>query len=439
MFSFLLHHSPLIYFTQPFWRDEAYSVLFAGQSVWKIVTAQTMESPVYYILLHFWIKIFGQSEIAVRSLSLLGFTLTGVLVIYLAEHLFEKQRASWFVPLLFFLNPFFLYYAFEARAYGWYMLSAITVFYAYLKKNWRLFTVASIFGIYTHLYMVFVPFVCFIHTLIYERKKLFSLKHSLHPILLSSFITGIAASPLLISTIQLSTKLKNSWYYPVDFQLITSVLGNMFIGYDGTPGYLWIPMKYFSIILFVFFYFASKQKKDRKNSVFFLLIIFIPLTVIIGISFLKPLFVNRYLLPVVFGEIFLIGYAISHIRSSILQTVCIGFFIIGSIFFDTWYPPLRLKQDYRTPMKEINNLMGPKDVIFADDPLILFETTYYAKNRASVYFYDPSGNAFPWYIGDAIVDTTHIVKNYPLYPNRAFVLHRDGTYTMEYTLPLQKK
>lgn len=442
MLNFLLTQTPLVYFMQPFWRDEAYSALFGSLPIAKIIAAASPEPPLYYSMLHVWMQLVGNSEIAIRAFSLLGFAVAGIAVIYLSEQLFEKHIASWVTPVLFFLNPFFLYYAFEARAYGWYMAFAILSISAYLRKSWKQFILFSVLGIYTHLYMVFVPFVCAIHYLVIHTNELSIKKIFSSPVVRSILLIFVASLPMLTRIALIMPQFKNSWYYSVDWHLIRSVLGNMFTGYEGTPWFLWTPMIYVSIALLLMFGVAFISKKRREYTSFFLLLVFVPLVVILTISQIKPLYVNRYLLPVVFGELFLLGYAITGLRQRWMQYLFSVLFIGSSLGFNLWYPAEHLKMDYRTPMKEINSLATPEDVIFADDPIHLFETTYYAKNRASVYLYNPTGAIFPWYIGDAIVDKTHIVAGYPPYPTRAFVLHKDGTYTIEYSLPLtslQKK
>jgi len=64
MLNYLLSHTPLLYFVQSFWRDEAFSVLAAKQSLGFIITKLGFEPPVYYTLLHVWMRIFGESELA---------------------------------------------------------------------------------------------------------------------------------------------------------------------------------------------------------------------------------------------------------------------------------------------------------------------------------------------------------------------------------------
>ena len=156
MLNYLINHSPLLYLGQSFWRDEAFSVLVAERPVLTFFTKLGFEPPVYYLLLHFWMKIFGESEIATRSLSLLGFGLATAVVIIWAEKLFKKSYFSWYLPLLFFLNPMLLYYAFEVRTYAWYTLFAVLSMYALLEKKWILYAVSAILGFYTHTYFIFL-------------------------------------------------------------------------------------------------------------------------------------------------------------------------------------------------------------------------------------------------------------------------------------------
>ncbi|MCJ7826492.1 hypothetical protein MUP56_02660, partial [Patescibacteria group bacterium] len=87
----LFKNTPLFYFTQSFWRDEAFSVLLAQQPLSVIFQKTSVEPPIYYMLLHFWIKFFGTSEIAARSLSFIGFALATIVVIEWAHILFKNH------------------------------------------------------------------------------------------------------------------------------------------------------------------------------------------------------------------------------------------------------------------------------------------------------------------------------------------------------------
>lgn len=440
MFTFILEHTPLFYFIQSFWRDESFSALFAQHSLGWIIQNSSFDPPLYYILLHFWIKIFGEGEIAVRALSFFGFMLATYCVAHIARLLFTKKWLHWFVPILFFFNPMLLYYAFEARAYGWYIFFTVFTLYGYLKKDWKIFTIGSVLGFYTHLYSLAVPALCVLHYMAFEWKTLWNKKMiRKNPIVLSVFFMTLAILPWLIRVILVAQKFSYSWYYPVDFHLIKSVLGNMYLGYDGTPWFLWSATRWVSLAFFLLSLCALVPKSNRRYASLFVTLVYLPLLAIIGISFIKPLFVNRYLIFVTVGEVFVIGYAIASFKSAAVRALMAGTILISTIWFTCWYTDQHDKMDMRTPMREINTMVTDHDVIYADDPIIFLETLYYAHDRSRVYFYNPSGSVFPWFIGDAVLKQEQIVKEYPVYPSRTFVVHKDGTYSVVYSLPLNNK
>lgn len=447
MLNWLIQHSPLFYFTQSLWRDEAFSILVAERPLASVLGKLSFEPPVYYTLLHFWIKIFGNSEVATRGLSLIGFMLATIVVIVWAEKLFKKHWLSWFLPLLFFFNPLLLYYAFEVRTYGWYTFFAVLSMYAYLEKKYILYIVATALGFYNHTYMIIVPFVQVLHFTMFEfikYKKKLSIPHIAltirkifqHPMARSFLVSGALIAPWIFRIAKESAKLKTSWYFPVNVNLIKSVLGNMYLGFEGTPWYGWQYTQSLSLILFVFFLFTLRPKHTRQRNLFFFLMVFVPLTLVIGISFAKPLFVNRYLLPVSIAQVFLLVFALEAMKKPWLAK-CIGAtLLVFTVGFNMWYPTKHAKMDIRSTVYEVNSMLGKHDLIFADSPLIFFETIYYSRDRSKVFLYNPAGSPFPWYVGDIVVSPSQMARNFPTYPARAFLIRENNTFDIHYQVPI---
>ena len=103
---------------QSLWYDEGTSVVLAGRDVAAIVqgAAADIHPPLYYVLLHFWARLFGSSEVAVRLLSAIaGLGVVGA-VYLLGRRLFDQQVAL-VAALLAALSPFLVYYSQEARMY----------------------------------------------------------------------------------------------------------------------------------------------------------------------------------------------------------------------------------------------------------------------------------------------------------------------------------
>ncbi len=436
MLEWLLTHSPLLYFTQSLWRDEAFSILASQKPLAWIVSNLSFEPPVYYTMLHFWIKLFGQSEIAARSLSLLGFSLATIVVIRWAEKLFPKHWLRWFLPLFFFLNPMLLYYAFEVRTYGWYTFFAVLSFFAYSQKRWRLLIAANVLGFYTHTYMLIVPFAQLLHWLLVHRSKLRIKSIIQDPTIRSFTVTGLLIAPWIVKVAMDLSQLKQSWYFPVNIHLVESVLGNMFLGYEGTPWYFWTYTKWLSVILLFFFVIALRDKRNRERNSFFVIAAIAPLVLVVGVSFLKPLFVNRYLIAVTVAEVFLLCFAISAIKNSFVQKLTAFGFLLFVIIFNLWYPKEHPKLDIRKTINEVTMLKDKQDLILVDNPLAFFETIYYAKDQAQVFLYNPNNSPFPWYVGGSIVSSSQMTNTFPEYPVRAFLVHADGTYTLVYQTPL---
>ncbi len=439
--EFLFTHTPILYFTQSVWRDEAFSILLAQQPLGSFITRIAFEPPFYYILLHYWMKIFGTGEIAVRSLSLLGFSFACIVAVFWAERLFRKHWLSWFFPVFFFFNPLLLYYAFEARAYGWYMFFAISSMFAYMERKFSWYIVTTTLGLYTHVYMVFVPFVQCIHYIVFHvrRKERLSLSSFFKDQMIQSFLlVGLLFVPWFTKIIFDFQRLKESWYFPVDAQLVKSVLGNIFIGYEGTPHNLWPHTAKLSLILGTIAVTTLLWRKTRERNSFFFLMLTVPLAIMITISLFKPLFVMRYMMPAAIAQIFLITFAIERIKRAFWQKLAAAFALLSVVGFNLWYPAKHPKNDIRGALTQINAIATKNDVIMTDSPLILFETTYYSKN-SRVYWYNPRREPFPWYIGDIIVSNSQIAYDLPTYPTRTFILKNNGTFEVTYNTAMSRQ
>ncbi|MCX6794143.1 MAG: glycosyltransferase family 39 protein, partial [Candidatus Gottesmanbacteria bacterium] len=272
MFQFLIQHSPLLYLTQSFWRDEVYSVFMAAHPIPFFVNHLSFEPPFYYFLLHFWMKIFGQSELSVRSLSLLAFALSAIIIISWSEKLFKKHWLSLWLPIFFFFNPMLLYYSMEARTYGWYVLFATLSLWTYTESLWVLWIVATVLGFYTHSYFLIIPFAQVIH---YVWTRHVHWKKD--PMIRAFAVSALCIAPWGLRVAAEMSKLRQSWYFPVDLNLVTSVLGNLFIGYEGTPWYLWTFTKIVSLIILFFVVLALRSHETRKTAGVFAAQIFLPL------------------------------------------------------------------------------------------------------------------------------------------------------------------
>lgn len=105
---------------QSLWFDEGYSAYVAGLSPARIVRViqNDVSPPLYYLLLHGWTQLFGQSELALRSMSSLAGTVAMGIFIALALRLIESWPARIMAMALFALSPLAVQFSQEARSYS---------------------------------------------------------------------------------------------------------------------------------------------------------------------------------------------------------------------------------------------------------------------------------------------------------------------------------
>ena len=104
---------------QPLWWDEGWSLYFATTSIGDMLelTAVDIHPPLYYLLLHLWIRLFGPGVISVRLLSVLIGTAT-IPLLYAAGRRLSGHKGGLLAAFLLALSPFHIYYSQEVRMYG---------------------------------------------------------------------------------------------------------------------------------------------------------------------------------------------------------------------------------------------------------------------------------------------------------------------------------
>ncbi len=163
---------------QSLWYDEGFSVYLARMDLAEITqrTAADIQPPLYYYLLHFWIQLFGDTESAVRSLSLVFGVTTVPLLYAIAGQLFRRRRVGLLAALLIAVSPLHLWYSQETRMYT--LLTFLCLLSSYLLLRiaqrsvypappeetriaeelllWAAFTLTSVAAVYTHYFAFFI-------------------------------------------------------------------------------------------------------------------------------------------------------------------------------------------------------------------------------------------------------------------------------------------
>jgi len=153
---------------QSLWYDEAFSVLLAKIPLPQALafTAQDVHPPLYYLILGWWIRLFGEGEFVVRALSAMCGVATVPLVYAVGRRTLDATT-SLFAALLAALSPLLIYYSRETRMYA--LLTSVSLLSSYLLLRitnmragaklrlllWGAYLAASLVAAYVH-YMSFL-------------------------------------------------------------------------------------------------------------------------------------------------------------------------------------------------------------------------------------------------------------------------------------------
>lgn len=266
--------------------DEPFSIFHAQLDVLTIIKELTTGNnpPLYEILLHFWVKLFGISEFSVRMPSLIFSSVT-VFYIYKLCKSFFSSRIALIASLLFIFSNYQMFYAHEARVYAMIgMLSTVSMYYylkliehsALNKFTMAKYAVASILLIYAH---YFGFFILIVQALYLVSDKDLLAKHwkkaiAAASIIIVAYIPNIA----VIASRFLDSSTNGTWVSPV------SNLGNfhdLFYNFSNNNTVVYIMLMaiiWFSASLY---FYKSNYNALIKSTIVYLII---PLFFFTGIS-----------------------------------------------------------------------------------------------------------------------------------------------------------
>jgi uncharacterized membrane protein len=160
-----------------FWIDEGISVGIASHPLSELphLLREDGSPPLYYLLLHVWMQIFGHSEKATHELSLV-FALITVPAAYLAGSSLFNRRTGAYCAVLAAGLPFLTSYAQETRMYTLVLLLSLIVATAFLhvfvyrRRAWLpVFAVSLVATLYTHNWALFLGLMTFVGFLVCVR------------------------------------------------------------------------------------------------------------------------------------------------------------------------------------------------------------------------------------------------------------------------------
>jgi hypothetical protein len=135
------------------WLDEALSVDIARLPAGQITEALRHDGhpPLYYFLLHGWMDVFGQGDVAVRALSGV-LSVAALPLAWLAGRRVAGRPGAWAALVLLALSPFAIRYGTETRMYSLVMLLVLAGYLLVAQaldapKAWTLVSISVLTGL----------------------------------------------------------------------------------------------------------------------------------------------------------------------------------------------------------------------------------------------------------------------------------------------------
>lgn len=315
--SIIIRIFALFFFKQDMWHDAAFTVLFAERPLSFIFGINDVHPPLFYILMHFWLKI-THNELWIRSFNIVTWAMFIYAFYKLAVRKLTPIGAYFTILFMGMFSTTMLYYSLEPRNYMLGMFLVITQVYYFYKaiddkrylKHWALLT---IFMLYTHFFTALALIVEFIIIVKHHAKKL---KSFIEPM----FWVALASIPLAVYFSIALFKVRSFWFKTITLKSFVSSISFQFFLPKTTiamHGY-WLGA---FIILTLWFVFRSKRCDET-------LFFFVPVTIIWLISQLHPIYHHRFFLFYAFALYLLLGKIIDALLNHKSKAVV----FIGIIF-----------------------------------------------------------------------------------------------------------
>lgn len=293
--------------------DEPFTLFYAqvGMDQFSQMLEHENNPPLFFLLVHIWIKLFGVEAAAVRTLPLL-FSIFTAPFIYLIGKKFFNLKTGIIAALLFTFSSYSIYFAHETRVYSLFGLLTAVSMYGFLslmknpksKISFWTFIIANALLIYSHFFGFFVFAIQGICILLIKEFRFhwkkgfigFLITGGLYLPYLPTFINRFLASK--DGTWVPEPTLKSLYYVLKDFSNVpvSTVLFLLIIG-AGT---------FYSL-------FKNKATISPYAKSIFIWFLFPYLTMFL-VSFKLPMFIDRYLTHVSIGFFLLIAVAIHQFK-----------------------------------------------------------------------------------------------------------------------------
>lgn len=347
--------------SQSYWSDEIVTLHITG-GVLNLEEWGT-RPPLYLLLFHFWTRFFGESEVAVRTLSII-FGVSSILFVYLVGKSLFGPKIGLISAFFMSVSRFQIYYSQELRYYSLYELLTLVSFYFYIRllrsKSYidgAFYVLSSVLLYYSHDFGILVIAVQNLYILIRIR----ALKSIIPKWILSQFLIFLAIAYRLINifTIKAVGDKGPDWIPPTDMWAPLRTFFE-FMGLKHAVSY----HLYFLILMTLIFvaivvyrlvrsgeykqYYPSKLLRSffglSSEVLLVILWFFVPIITILAASeIFKPMYLSRYLILSAPALYLLTAFVIRKLNKIVPTLYILVFYtiLICPVLYDYYTKPVR--------------------------------------------------------------------------------------------------
>lgn len=352
---------------QSLWWDEGHSIFVASHPIPQIPTLPAMDvhPPGYFALLHGWMALAGESEFALRYLSVIFSLLTVALLWRFAAAL--DRRAGAVTALLAAVSPLYVAYAQEVRSYAMLTCLGLLSTYALYRLLTRptrvdiaVYIVASAACLYTHygaMFLLLFHNAAWLTMIITPRDKIPPLKRWLAT---QAGVALLFGPQLWLASRQIADYANPNLMPPALPDFILRSWQAYTVGLTVDPTFAGWGMLALAAIIGAGG--LTRLHRDWPRLLFLMGWLLIPLAAYFVVLQSRPSFEPRYLITVTPAVFLLLGL----VRPRFLQLVAIGIltFALWSYYTDSTY----FKDDSAGVAQWLATETTANDIVYVDVP-----------------------------------------------------------------------
>jgi len=399
------------------WFDEAFSTYISQFSFWDIAryTATDVHPPLYYWLLKIWSALFGSTELAYRSMSILFGAATMSVAFFLSRKLFGR-KVAWLSLLFISLSPMLIRYSDEARMYTLAALIVLSATYVMIhaqesrkKSTWVWYGVLVSLGMWTHYFTALAWLAHWVWWGTQRWQKGLKAKEFFAALFtrewLTAYITAVVVFVPWLPFMALQLGIVQGggfWIGPVGVDTPSNYITNYFYYLEHGQAKSWLALALLFVVIVVIIAiprtYRALNKTQKKSFLLIASLAWVP-PVLLFLSSLPPLrssFVERYLIPSTIAlSIFLAVVLVAGTRKwkplwRTLPIVLVAGMMIFGITNVYKYGNFNKNSNTHVLTREAMDLAqksSPAGVpIVANSPWIFYEAIGYSTKDHPVYF-----------------------------------------------------